>query len=276
MESSAELQNPFQNRTWRVIPFRRYSGALNMAIDSYLAQSIKEGADPILRFYAWQPFCLSLGYHQNSAQLNLQKLYADGFEAVRRPTGGSAIFHAAELTYSLVIPRPFADHRLIYADFHSLLANALNKMGYGVELHKRTESISYLNKGAETFACFNRSAYTEITYNKRKVVGSAQKVLPGALLQHGSLMLGDDHYRITDYLSAPEETIFKYRKLLKQSSCCLNEISKKNVTYVDISEKIINEVAINGNNSIYSQQVTAKELKYALLLSPNFQISKNN
>lgn len=246
---------------------------MNMALDNYLAQNIRENDHPVLRFYGWQPFCMSLGFHQNIKDLNLNKLYRDGFEAVRRPTGGSAIFHAWELTYSLIIPKPFTDHHTIFHDFHAILVEALRKSGYPVELHNQNENEGYLNRGAETFACFNRSAFTEINYGRKKVVGSAQKIFQNVLLQHGSIMIGNAHHKIVDYLSGDNDRIQKYKKRLINSSSCLNEINGRNITATELSEKIINEVALKGKNSIYSKHLTEKELKGAENFAHTFMIT---
>ena len=269
----ASSDNPFYKRPWRIIPYQRFQGAMNMAVDSYLAKMCKEHDPPILRFYGWQPYCLSLGYHQKSKELNLQKLHENGYEAVRRPTGGSAIFHARELTYSIIVPKPFSDHRKIYRDFHALLERSLRKLGYKIDLHEQAENSSYLNRGAETFACFNRSAFTELTYMGKKLVGSAQKIMPNALLQHGSIMIGSEHQLITDFLNFSDEEKKQYQRKLRQSSCCLDEISDRQSNAWEITDKIVNELAINKRNSIYYQQITENELLGAAEIAPNFKVT---
>ncbi|MEJ2542893.1 MAG: hypothetical protein P8Y99_02380 [Calditrichaceae bacterium] len=71
-----------------------------MAIDYYFSEQMNKINEPVLRFYGWNPFCLSLGKHQDLNSVNLGKIISDGYDIVRRPTGGSAIFHSDELTYS--------------------------------------------------------------------------------------------------------------------------------------------------------------------------------
>ncbi len=90
-------------RQWRLIYDSPTAGARNMAVD----QALLESGHPTLRLYTWQPDCLSLGYGQRAAEVDLNRLRAAGWDLVRRPSGGRAILHADELTYSLSLP---ADH----------------------------------------------------------------------------------------------------------------------------------------------------------------------
>jgi len=250
------------------------SGRMNMALDHYLAVNIKQGENPILRFYGWQPFCLSLGFHQKTDGICFDRLHDDGFTAVRRPTGGSAIFHSHELTYSLIIPGPGAEHHFIYQEFHKILAAALKKMGYNINLHEEQSSSPCLNKGADSFACFNRPAFTEIKFNGRKLVGSAQKIYPTSLLQHGSILIGRTQDMIIRYISDKPEKLEKYDKVLKNSSICLQEIIKKDISPVEIAENIIKQFAANGQNSIYYQSPAEMELEIAGKGSLQFDVTK--
>lgn len=90
--------------TWRLLETGENSGGFNMALDSALLKLIPETQTPILRFFQWKPFAVSLGYGQKLSSVNSEKIFAEGFEIVRRPTGGRAIFHSEELTYSVVLP----------------------------------------------------------------------------------------------------------------------------------------------------------------------------
>jgi lipoate-protein ligase A len=272
VESSDKNQNPFLNNSWRIISRQDFAGDINMALDHYLAENIRPGDDPVLRFYGWQPYCLSLGFHQSADDVSFEKLYQEGYTAVRRPTGGSAIFHSHELTYSLIIPKPFTDHHFIYEEFHKLLAEALKGLGYDIELHKQHSGGSYLNRGADTFACFNRPAFTEIKYQNKKLVGSAQKIYPNSLLQHGSILIGRMQNKVVRYLSGSSEYLKKYEKILEKSSTCLQEINGKEISPDEISEFIIKQFAADGRNSIYYRLPEDNELKTALAESAQFRI----
>ena len=86
----------------RILPFQENTGAENMGIDEKMALNPPNPAIAYLRFYGWRPYCLSLGYHQNSQIVNRKALEKHGYQWIQRPTGGRAIFHAEELTLSLI------------------------------------------------------------------------------------------------------------------------------------------------------------------------------
>lgn len=261
--SFAELRSlPFKKL--RIIPFQPYPGALNMALDFYFASSFNTSDDPIIRFYGWQPWCLSLGFHQTTDHVDIGQIRSDGFEVVRRPTGGSAIFHSEELTYSIIAPLTGnTDHHALYQVFHLLLAQALNKMGFAVELHAVQESGNYLNQDAKNFACFNRPAFTEIKFAGKKIVGSAQKLFRNSVLQHGSVLIGDSQLRLVNFLKISHEKKSLYLKELIDKSTCIRQISGHDISELQMAEALINELSRDGNISIYYQYLTVKELKRA-------------
>ena len=121
-------------RQWRLILSGPASGARNMALDEALLLEV--AAQPVLRFYSWRPFCLSLGYGQRCRLVEMQRLRARGYTLVRRPSGGGAILHAAELTWSLVLPagHPLAAGSLSagYRRIGEVLYAALQSLGIEV------------------------------------------------------------------------------------------------------------------------------------------------
>ncbi len=209
----------------RVIPYRRYRGVENMAIDRYLVDWAVEQQMPVLRFYGWQPFCLSLGRHQHAGDVDITVLTREGYELVRRPTGGSAIFHSEELTYSFILPRQAQmDHHGLYEWLHAHLTTALREEGYAVALSNRPVNENYLKGGADAFACFNRKAKSEIHHQGRKVVGSAQKIYRQAILQHGSVMINETHRSIPFFLKLSDEQKREQQRLLMENSVALTTI----------------------------------------------------
>ncbi|HEM48853.1 MAG TPA: hypothetical protein ENO27_01450, partial [Caldithrix sp.] len=205
MELSGRTDLKFPFKKIRIIPYKPYTGSLNMAIDYYFSEQMHKNDEPVIRFYGWDPFCLSLGRHQDIQAVDVKKLKLDGVDLVRRPTGGSAIFHSDELTYSIVIPKKLMHHTALYLLIHQILYNTLRKLEYKVELHAEKDKTNYLKKGDATFICFNRSAYTEIKYNNKKLVGSAQKIYSDSILQHGSILLKGTQNKIVDYFKQNTE-----------------------------------------------------------------------
>ena len=97
------------------------------------------------------PFCVSIGYHQKDELVDFEKLEQDGYDFVQRPTGGRAILHAEELTYSVIFPRNSIHHRQLYRFFHQIFADALKALDYPVELKSDNEKLGELTHRADDF-----------------------------------------------------------------------------------------------------------------------------
>ncbi|MEJ2446544.1 MAG: lipoate--protein ligase family protein, partial [Anaerolineales bacterium] len=169
----------------------------------YFASS-KPQAPPTLRLYSWDPACLSLGYSQPAADVDQNRLAERGWDLVRRPTGGRAILHTDELTYSIIGPK--TDPRLkgslmdSYRRISQALFNALQELGLPVKIHQGKNPLANHQP-----VCFENPSDFEITVEGKKIIGSAQARKKGAILQHGSLPLGGDLTRITQVLRYPSE-----------------------------------------------------------------------
>lgn len=273
--SFADSDSPFLNRKIRLIPYARYQGAINMALDSYFAEICRAESDIILRFYGWSPYCLSLGRHQDIKLIDPDRVRAHHYDVVRRPTGGSAIFHSDELTYSVISPLDGLSHHDIYRAIHEVLASTLLKLGYPVELHSNHDSDNYLSEGRKNFACFNRPAHTEIKYKNRKIVGSAQKIYRNAVLQHGSILIGDSQLKIIDFLQDELKARREARHELEQNSASLSRINPRKVSAREISEAITREFRTFGNILLYSADITDDELQQAKSIANRFNVPMN-
>lgn len=186
----------------RVIEDNAHSGAMNMAIDEAILSSVSmKGNFPTLRFYFWNPACLSLGFNQSSKDINFMELKNTGTDIVRRPTGGRAVLHSEELTYSLCMPANGTNLLSVNEScrtIHTMIANALQQTGIQAEFAGRS-SQSY-NKNP---VCFDTPSYSELIYNGKKIIGSAQVRKNGTLLQHGSLPLGEYNENINRFFNTP-------------------------------------------------------------------------
>ena len=199
-------------RQWRLIEGGPASGARNMAVDEALL--IEMQGRPVLRFYSWNPYCLSLGYGQRCSVVHRQGLAERGYSLVRRPSGGGAILHAQEVTWCLVLP---ASHPLAagsidegYRRIAVVMREAMRSLGIAATLEdggasRRTRP-----------ACFETPASHELVVNGRKLLGCARVQRRHALLQHGSLPLAGDVAGIAavlDYPDAParEEAALRLR-----------------------------------------------------------------
>lgn len=249
----------------RVIPFENRSGKENMALDHYLANLCSENSQPIIRFYGWSPCCLSIGYHQNKELIDYAALNNAGYDWVRRPTGGRAIFHSDELTYSVVFPKTLFQPQALYLYIHNILRLALNTLGYPVELKIGKSKIPKITNNSGEIACFTRSAYSEIHYNNKKVVGSAQRVFQRVILQHGSILIGQTHKRIVEFLRAKQEVKKKMEREFKSKTNCLSEIKNMSITPATIAGSIIEILLSCKNIKCYYKTINHNELNQARL-----------
>ena len=178
-------------------------GASNMAADCAILEAVAASAQPpTLRLYGWDPFCMSLGYGQRLRDVDADQLAARGWDLVRRPTGGKAILHGDELTYSLCLPldHPLAAGSVVdsYRRISQGLLCALQQLGLPVESAPESPIRRRADLGP---VCFEASSHYEITIGGRKLVGSAQMRRKRAILQHGTIPLFGDVARICDALA---------------------------------------------------------------------------
>ncbi len=217
--------NNYPRARYRLLLTDAADGATNMAVDETVLLSVAAGESlPTLRFFAWTPPCLSLGYAQPLDDVDLKRVAGLGFGLVRRPTGGRAILHTDELTYSIITPQ--TDPRVAggivesYRRLSQGLIRGLNILGLRPRNDKtftteNTESAerdkiegsvnSVFSAVKENPVCFITPSNYEITANGKKLMGSAQARKRGMVLQHGSLPLTGDIARICEALVYADE-----------------------------------------------------------------------
>ncbi len=195
----------YTHSTWRLILHEPGQGAWNMAVDEILLRSMVPGTRPILRLYGWDPACLSLGYAQNYADIDPIALSQFGWEVVRRPTGGRAILHTDELTYSVIAPygEPRIEGGVLesYQRLSKALLAALQLLDLPVQAQ-----LSKKNSSRNGPVCFDVPSNYEITLVGKKIIGSAQARKKEGVLQHGTLPLSGDLSRITKVLKYESTT----------------------------------------------------------------------
>ena len=198
----------FPKTKWRLVQSAAASGAWNMAVDEAILEAVHRGsAKPTLRLYAWSPPCLSLGYAQPSSDVDFEYLNASGWQIVRRPTGGRAILHTDELTYSIICPHsePRAAGSVLqsYQRLSAALLGALQLLGIPAQALEKNSRKQ--NSGIQNPVCFETPSNYEITVSGKKIIGSAQARRREGILQHGSFPLFGDLTRITSALCFPDE-----------------------------------------------------------------------
>lgn len=230
--------------TWRILsgtdPRMGLSGARNMAIDEAILAAVEAGqAPPTLRVYGWSPPCISLGHSQDPAhELDLDAVASRGYDVVKRATGGRAVLHIDELTYSLIAPadaEPWcATQALSYRWISQAVARALSESGFGVTLDRgypveRPQALRAMTP------CFASTARSEVVFGDRKVVGSAQRRTRGAFLQHGSILVSRRHRDIVDCLRLDAEKRAGYLGILDRNSISLDIALDRPVDWRDLA-----------------------------------------
>jgi lipoyl(octanoyl) transferase len=182
-------------KQWRLLDTGPGNAAWNMAVDEALLQSCIAGASPpVVRLYTWQPAGISLGHFQQPEKsLKPEACRALGLEVARRPSGGRAIWHDREITFSIIAPLAVLGTRGVM-DSYRLLAGGivagLQLLGLPAELVERSgQSRPPAKPSAESFpaACFAIKSRCDLVIGGKKIVGSAQVHKSGVVLQQNSL-----------------------------------------------------------------------------------------
>ena len=202
-----------------------WDGARNMERDLAMLHSVQHGAYDIgFRSYAWDPWCVSLGRNQPSSALDEERCESRGIDVVQRPTGGRAVLHADELTYCIVMRIDATrSASFVYQQTHELIFTALQSMAEGLSLSTDSTDLRthYASSGALGQACFTSHARSEIVCGGRKVVGSAQRIISGYVLQHGSILCGSGHEMLADIIVATDAERDILRTELQHASATL-------------------------------------------------------
>lgn len=214
---------------FRLIRDRAHDGATNMARDEAISRVVSAGDQPpTLRLYGWVPPAISLGQSQRISSVDEARCRADGVGIVRRPTGGLAILHTDELTYSMALPidHPIAEGDVMtsYRRIADAIMRALQSLGVP---DVRASRIAKEDK-AKGPVCFEAPSDYEVVGAGKKLVGSAQWRRVDGVLQHGSLPLHGDIARICAYLvDAPAQD------KVREHAATLRDVIGRDVSWDD-------------------------------------------
>ncbi len=175
---------------WRVIALSEHAGALNMALDEAVAESVRSGGPPTIRFYSWNPSCITIGYHQSlQEEVRVEECRARGFDITRRITGGGAVYHDrnGELTYSVIAPESMFSKDIIasYKEICGWIISGLKHIGVESEF----------------------KPINDIIAGGKKISGNAQTRRGGVLQQHGTILYDLDVATMFTVLNVTKEKI---------------------------------------------------------------------
>lgn len=250
---------------WRLIydlPTR--SGAMNMAVDEAILHSVLTGVQPpTLRLYGWSPPCVSLGYGQRAREIDLARLRSMGWDIVRRPTGGRAILHIDELTYSVVCPHdhPLAEGGILasYQRISRALMTAMQLLGATVTFNDASSS-----SASTSPVCFDQPGRYEITFAGRKLIGSAQLRRQAGMLQHGTLPLTGDIARLCQVLTYAEEIERELdAERVRASAITLETALERPVSWDEAAHAAASGFSISLGAQLITDNLTYEELVHA-------------
>lgn len=202
------------NEQWRFIQSGACSPAENMAIDEAILLAHSEGkVPPTLRFYGWEPATLSIGYFQKAEEeVDFAALQEHHIGFVRRPTGGRAVLHDMELTYSVIVSEDYPGMPRSVTEAYRVISEGLlhgfRQLGLDaqmVDLSATADGAQYAEAGSA--ACFDSPSWYELVVEGRKVAGSAQTRQKGVVLQHGSILIDMDIELLFQLLRFPSERV---------------------------------------------------------------------
>jgi lipoate-protein ligase A len=274
-QTAANSELTYPATTWRLIIDGATDGATNMAVDEAILTGVREGTSlPTLRLYAWSPPCLSLGRNQPLDDVDLEACQAGGVDVVRRPTGGRAILHVDELTYSVAVleadPRAAGGVLASYRRLSEGLLAGLGQLGV-VAL----QALGQRKPAADlTAICFDTPSDYEITVRPpgypsvggRKLVGSAQWRAGGGVMQHGSLPLHGDIARIVGYLAMSEGERETQRQALRVRATTLAQAQGRMIPFRRAAQAMAQGFATALNLTFTRGALTAQEQSLAVAL----------
>ncbi len=238
MGLSESKQKFFQMKQdeWRFMGGDLAEGAYNMAEDMACLQSCEEGfSPPTVKLYGWKKPTLTIGYSQQPSKLiNLEKARQLDIPIIRRPTGGRVLLHCEELTYSLIAPN---DHPLLGGDLKKsmcvisdMLIGCLVKLGCSKDdIQFALPSKSRSQSGP---ACFSLANHYELTCRGKKIIGSAQRRMKRAFLQHGSLILEFNRPLLNSLLFFKSSRLAQENLIkLTESSISIDEYFGKQISF---------------------------------------------
>ncbi|HZG14904.1 MAG TPA: biotin/lipoate A/B protein ligase family protein [Candidatus Bathyarchaeia archaeon] len=256
---------------WRFIMSDAMSPDMNMAIDEAILTAHSEGkVPPTVRFYTWNPATLSIGYFQKSEkEIDTEEVAKRGIGFVRRPTGGRAVLHDKELTYSVIVSEKHPQMPSSVTEAYKVISlgllygfQALGLQAEMVSLASEEEKEKYSSPGSS--ACFDSPSWYELVVEGKKVAGSAQTRQKGVILQHGSILLDMDVELLFSLLKFPSDRV-KQRMMdsFRQKAVTINDVSPTPVSLQEAVAAFRKGFASGLGIELVEQGLTDEEWKLA-------------
>jgi lipoate-protein ligase A len=248
-----------------------------MAMDKAILEHAAVYGIPTMRVYGWKPYCISLGYHQSTECVDLDRCRRNTIDVVRRPTGGRAVFHAEEVTYSVIIPRNHgffsSNVSEVYNRISQGLCQGIQKLGIPAQLQKRSLDLRSHYRSSLSASCFSSAARNEVLVNGKKLIGSAQRNLSLGVLQHGSILMGEAHLNLPEYLTHVQKGEKRtMRSTIKEKTATIQDFLNKEITFEEVASAIRSGMMEMCQVKFEDRDLTKTETEKTVLLKNEFSI----
>lgn len=231
-----------KKETWLLLDSGHHDAATNMAIDEWLLNKHSEGKiKPTLRFYGWKRPSLTVGHFQNVKRtINLSGVQKHQCDFVRRLTGGSAVLHDDELTYSIIVTEQHPNIPKSVNKAYYVLAKGLLEGYRNLNIDANFAISEKELRQQRSAVCFEVPAMYEIVINNKKISGNAQTRKKGVLLQHGSIPMSFDSKMLFDLFKFSKDSFReRQRKAFVNKATSINEITGKKHTYEQLKDAFL-------------------------------------
>jgi lipoate-protein ligase A len=257
---------------WLFIDSGIHSPEYNMALDEYLLECGAKGrTQPVLRFYGWNPPGLSIGYFQKTdGKIDFEGAKAHHVVCVRRLTGGLAVLHHNELTYSVIIPEDYPDMPRSVVGAYRILSKGLlegfRALGLNADLAIPESKLG----SSHSPVCFEEASWYELVVEGRKAAGSAQTRQRGMILQHGSIPISVDEEELFDcFHYANTRLKERAKRAFSNKAVALENLLGREVTLDEVKKAFYHGFEKGLNMTFHPLTLTEEDEKEVRALAKN-------
>ncbi len=255
---------------WRFIDFEYHSPSFNMALDEALLEwHSQKLIPPTIRFYGWNPATLSVGYFQKvEKEINVTKVKELGLGLVRRLTGGRAVLHDQELTYSVIVSEDYPQMPKSVTEAYRVISQGLLYGFQNLGLHAyfsvpETEEEKEKLKNPRSSVCFDAPSWYELVLEGKKVAGSAQTRQKGVILQHGSILIDLDEDKLFDLFNYPSERVReRMQRNFGTKAITIEQVANRKISLDEVREAFKKGFEQGLKMELEPYILTEKEIHY--------------
>ena len=252
------------------------SGCFNMAADEYIANLVSTDLNSaVLRIYHWDPTAISLGVNQSHDSISLNECGKQGWDVVRRPTGGRTLLHMDDISFAFAIKRgrdKFEDLKRVYIGIAEAISKSLRSFGIDAGSDSKPEKKSFDKKIHSARLCLTSRVRGEVHVGGKKIVAASQRVFRDSILQHGSIVLKGDPGVIANVLNMDESARLQISNKIREESDSIENITKKAIDKEQLVGKIAENIAETLECKLHPDEWREKEIATINASKSKFQV----